>query len=72
MPSFPVLPRRQAHIPFLTLTKQGAKVWIEVSTRLIYQNGLPVGFQGIARNITERKYMTDALKEAEKEKELIL
>lgn len=58
--------------PVLTLTKQGAKVWIEVSTRLIYQNGLPVGFQGIARNITERKYMTDALKEAEKEKELIL
>src|SRR5207245_9090964 len=28
---------------------------IEVSTRLIYENGVPVGVQGMARDITERK-----------------
>lgn len=33
----------------------GRRVLLEVSTRLIYQDGKPVGVQGIARDITERK-----------------
>ncbi len=37
------------------LQKQGARVPVEVSTRLIYENGTPVGIQGSARDITERK-----------------
>jgi PAS domain S-box-containing protein len=44
------------------VAKDGHRVTLEVSTRLIYQSDRPVGVQGIARDITERK-------QAEKEKE---
>ena len=37
------------------ITKDGHKVLLEASTRLIYREGVPVGVQGIARDITERK-----------------
>jgi PAS domain S-box-containing protein len=39
----------------LCRTKDGRPIWLEVSTRLIEEEGKPVGIQGIARNITERK-----------------
>ncbi|RMG46508.1 MAG: PAS domain S-box protein [Acidobacteria bacterium] len=39
----------------LTYTKEGTPVWVEVNTRLIYEGDRPVGVQGIARDITERK-----------------
>ncbi len=35
--------------------KDGRRVALGVSTRLIYADGIPVGVQGIARDITERK-----------------
>ncbi|MFP4500458.1 MAG: PAS domain S-box protein [Candidatus Hydrogenedentota bacterium] len=38
------------------LTKQGARLPVEISTRLIYKDGKPIGVQGIARDITERKH----------------
>jgi len=37
------------------ITKDGHKVPLEASTCLIYKEGVPVGVQGIARDITERK-----------------
>jgi len=37
------------------IAKKGHRVSLELSTRLIYQNNQPVGVQGIARDITERK-----------------
>ena len=37
------------------IAKDGDRVALEVNTRLIHQNGVPVGVQGIARDITERK-----------------
>jgi len=37
------------------ITKDGARLTLEVSTRLMYQGGQPVGLQGIARDVTERK-----------------
>jgi two-component system sensor histidine kinase/response regulator len=37
------------------LAKGGQRVPIEVSSRLIYERGAPVGVQGIARDITERR-----------------
>ncbi len=37
------------------VTQDGRRVPVEVSSRLIYENGRPAGVQGIARDITERK-----------------
>src|SRR5262249_21565273 len=37
------------------LTKQARQVPVEVSTKVIFQQGQPAGIQGIARDITERK-----------------
>jgi len=44
------------------LAKKGHRVLLEVSTRLIYQGGKPVGVQGIGRDITERKKMEQELR----------
>ena len=43
------------------LTKDGRRVPLEVSTRLIYRGGTAVAVQGIARDITERKQAEQAL-----------
>jgi PAS domain S-box-containing protein len=51
------------------LAKDQHRVPFEVSTRLIYRDGQPVGVQGIARDITERKQVEAALKEARDELE---
>lgn len=37
------------------ITKDGRRVLLDLSTRLIHKNGKPVGVQGIARDITERR-----------------
>ncbi len=44
------------------IAKDGRRVPLEVSTRLIYQDGKPVGVQGIARDITERRRAQEALR----------
>jgi PAS domain S-box-containing protein len=54
---------------FLTYTKDGEAVWIEVNARIIKENGRQVSVHGIARNITERKKMEEALKKREQELE---
>lgn len=55
-----------------TLTKWGETVWLEVSIHLKMDNGQPIGFQGIARDITERRKMEETIKKSEQEKALIL
>ena len=35
--------------------KDGSKIWIEVSSKVIYDNGKPIGYEGIVIDITERK-----------------
>jgi len=37
------------------LSKDGRRIPLELSTRLIYHDGKPAGVQGIARDVTERK-----------------
>jgi PAS domain S-box-containing protein len=37
------------------ITKQGQRLPVEVSSRLIVENGLPIGVQGCMRDISERK-----------------
>ena len=43
------------------LARDGRRVPVEVSSRAIYENGVLVGVQGMARDITERKLAQDAL-----------
>ncbi len=47
------------------ISKDGRRVRLEVSTRLIFHHGKPVGVQGIARDLTERKSSEAALKESQ-------
>jgi PAS domain S-box-containing protein len=44
------------------ITKDGRRVPVEVSSRLIYEEGVPVAVQGTARNIAERKRAEEALR----------
>ncbi len=46
-------------------TKFGARVSLEVSTHIIFDEGLPLAVQGIARDVTERERATKALSERE-------
>jgi len=48
------------------ITKRGKRVAVEVNTRLVYQNGKPVGVQGIARDVTERKQLEERLRQSQK------
>jgi len=52
-------------------SKSGQIVDIEVSTRIIQFNGRPVGVQGIARDITDRRRAQNALRESEERYRLL-
>jgi PAS domain S-box-containing protein len=45
--------------------KDGRTLVLEVSSRLIYKDGKPVGVQGIARDVTERKRAEEELRRGE-------
>jgi PAS domain S-box-containing protein len=47
------------------ITKDGRRVRLEFSTRLIFRDGKPVGIQGIGRDLTERKRSQEALLESQ-------
>jgi len=48
------------------VAKDGRQILLDVSTRLIYKEGRPVGVQGIARDVTERKSLEAQLRQAQK------
>jgi two-component system, cell cycle sensor histidine kinase and response regulator CckA len=48
------------------LTKDGRRMPLEVSAKAIYQSGAPIGVQGIARDIRERKLLQRQLAQAQK------
>ena len=52
------------------VTKDGGRVPLEVSTRLIYEGGRAAGVQGIARDITERRRAEEQLRRSEERYEL--
>ena len=45
--------------------KDGTRIPVEISSRLIYENDLPVGVQGTARDISERWRVEEALRDSE-------
>jgi PAS domain S-box-containing protein/putative nucleotidyltransferase with HDIG domain len=52
---------------FQILRKDGTKLTLEISASLIRNaDGQPMGFRGIALNVTERKQIEESLKETEK------
>jgi PAS domain S-box-containing protein len=53
----------------LAHAKNGKPVWLELNTRTVMENGIPVLVQGIARDITERKQAEETLKNREKQLE---
>jgi len=49
------------------IAKDGSRVPVEVNTRLVFHDGVVVGVQGIARDITERMRLETALHESEEQ-----
>jgi diguanylate cyclase (GGDEF)-like protein/PAS domain S-box-containing protein len=47
------------------VAKDGRRVPLEVSPRLVLRNGRPVGVQGIARDVTDRRRAEQAMRESE-------
>lgn len=48
------------------LAKKGRRLGLEVSTRWMFQHGVRIGLQGIARDVTERKHLEDQLRQSQK------
>ena len=48
------------------IAKDGRRVTVEANTKLVYQDGVAIGVQGIARDITERKQLEDQLRQSQK------
>jgi two-component system, cell cycle sensor histidine kinase and response regulator CckA len=48
------------------LAKDGHRVAVEVNTKLVFQNGKPLGVQGIARDVTQRKQLEEQLRQSQK------
>ncbi|MDX6611238.1 MAG: hypothetical protein QOD75_424 [Blastocatellia bacterium] len=49
------------------MTKDGRRVAVEFNSHLIFENDVPVGVQGTARDITERKRAEEQLKQSERQ-----
>ena len=52
----------ETHHEIDIVTRDGRRIPVEVHTSLLFQDGRPVGIQGIARDVTERKQAEQALR----------
>jgi two-component system cell cycle sensor histidine kinase/response regulator CckA len=48
------------------IAKDGRRIAVEANTKLVFQDGVPVGVQGIARDVTERKHLEEQLRQSQK------
>jgi PAS domain S-box-containing protein len=48
------------------IAKDGHRITVEANTKLVYHDGVPVGVQGIARDVTERKQLEEQLRQSQK------
>ena len=49
-----------------TLRKDGSKLWISMSVRTVYQDGVAVCYEGMSEDITERRLLREQLLQAQK------
>jgi len=47
------------------IVKDGSEIWLGQNTQLIFQDGKVIGFQAVARDITERRRMEEVLRDSE-------
>jgi PAS domain S-box-containing protein len=48
------------------IAKDGHRITVEANTKLVFQNGVAVGVQGIARDVTDRKHLEEQLRQSQK------
>ena len=56
---------QNTYLEFPILTKDGREIWLEQNSQLIVENDHIIGFQAVARDITDRKQAEETLRESE-------
>ena len=64
------IPHTRCELPIVA--KDGREIWMECSVQMLFENGEPVAFQAINRNVTERKWAEDALRASEERTRAII
>ncbi len=57
---------RSTYFEFPVVAKDGSEIWMGQSVQIIDNNGLPIGVQAIARDITQRLGLEEQLRQAQK------